>query len=153
MTDRDEMYRRFLEWRGVESPCATCRGGGRSIYASTATWRGGIGGCVVTEDVCDVCWGTGDARRRGEDLRALRDRQRDEIAQRAMDLWADAAGCRYAAMREEASAIAEGLDRLSRGRKPRPRWFATACASLAKTLRDAVARTERLEAARRGAEQ
>jgi hypothetical protein len=61
----------FLMLRGVETPCAGCGGYGVKMYASTATWRGGIGGQAITRDVCDRCWGTGDAHRKGTDLRKL----------------------------------------------------------------------------------
>lgn len=59
----EDLYRRCLQWRQIEEPCATCRGSGVRSYVNTATWRGGIGGSVVTADVCDQCWGSGDARR------------------------------------------------------------------------------------------
>jgi len=56
-------YERFLEARGVETPCERCHGLGTRTYGSTATWRGGIGGQMVTTSVCDKCWGSGDAHR------------------------------------------------------------------------------------------
>jgi len=36
-------YERFLEARGVETPCKHCSGLGTRAYGSTATWRGDIG--------------------------------------------------------------------------------------------------------------
>lgn len=51
--------------------CSKCDGIGRISYPSTTTWRGGIGGQMVTEDVCDRCWGSGDEERKGVDLRAM----------------------------------------------------------------------------------
>lgn len=53
------------------NPCPRCGGDGRRIYGSTATWHGGIGGQMLTVDVCDGCWGTGDAVRKGVDLRKM----------------------------------------------------------------------------------
>ena len=47
--------------RGVREPCADCGGAGVKMYESTSTWRGGIGGAAMTNDVCDKCWGSGDA--------------------------------------------------------------------------------------------
>lgn len=65
-------WRHYLrQWRGVDDPCTKCQGAGVRSYSSTATWRGGMGGCMITTDVCDRCWGSGDEHRHGEDLRAL----------------------------------------------------------------------------------
>ena len=58
-------------YRGVETPCPRCDGWGRRCYASTATWRGGVGGAMMTNDVCNVCWGTGDVNHRGANLRHM----------------------------------------------------------------------------------
>lgn len=44
-----------------KTPCSECSGLGIKMYGSTATWRGGIGGQMITDDVCDRCWGSGDA--------------------------------------------------------------------------------------------
>jgi hypothetical protein len=64
-------YSRFLSWRGIEKPCDECGGRGSKAYSNTATWRGGVGGQMVTEGVCSACWGSGDALRKGADLRKL----------------------------------------------------------------------------------
>jgi len=69
--ERDNLIPRMLEWRGVETPCKRCGGSGRIGYANTATWRGGIGGSMMTADVCNGCWGTGDEHRKGVDLRKV----------------------------------------------------------------------------------
>lgn len=55
----------------VEQPCKRCGGLGRRCYGSTATWRHGVGGQVLTMDVCDCCWGTGDSQKQGANLRAM----------------------------------------------------------------------------------
>lgn len=68
---RDNVLPQLLEWRGVETPCKRCGGSGRVGYANTATWRGGIGGSMMTADVCNGCWGTGDEHRKGVDLRKV----------------------------------------------------------------------------------
>lgn len=59
------------DYRGVETPCPDCAGWGVQAYASTATWRGGVGGQAITTGVCDRCWGSGDATKPGANLRAL----------------------------------------------------------------------------------
>jgi len=71
----DETTRR-LAWRGVRSPCPKCTGAGRRGYPGGQTWRGGMGTTLVTWDVCDGCWGSGDADAPGVDLRAMEGRLR-----------------------------------------------------------------------------
>ena len=51
------------------SGCKRCGGAGRRAYASTAVWRGGMGGASITEAVCDGCWGSGDEAAPGPNLR------------------------------------------------------------------------------------
>lgn len=51
--------------------CNQCQGTGFKVYASTALWRGGVGGQSTTEGVCDSCWGTGRTDETGTDLRAI----------------------------------------------------------------------------------
>lgn len=59
----EEFYQEVHALRGVQTPCPGCSGLGVKLYGSTATWRGGIGGAAMTNDVCDECWGSGDAER------------------------------------------------------------------------------------------
>lgn len=57
--------------REIAGPkCPACGGEGKRLYNSTATWRGGHGGQSMTTDICDRCWGSGDERIPGPDLRA-----------------------------------------------------------------------------------
>ena len=51
--------------------CPKCSGRGRRAYGSTATWRGGVGGQMITDAVCDECWGTGEKSRKGANLREM----------------------------------------------------------------------------------
>lgn len=67
----EQMRHILRQWRGVRDPCPKCHGAGVRSYGSTSTWHGGMGGCAITKDVCDTCWGSGDEHRHGEDLRAL----------------------------------------------------------------------------------
>lgn len=69
-----ERYNYCLEWRGIEpdAACQECGGAGIKAYGSTATWRGGIGGQAITNDVCDKCWGSGDRYRPWPSHRLLR---------------------------------------------------------------------------------
>lgn len=68
--NRHEYFRQYLlDTLGVEEPCKKCGGIGRRTYGDTTTWRHGAGGQQMCVDVCDGCWGTGDAVRKGPDLR------------------------------------------------------------------------------------
>lgn len=66
---REDTYKAFLEWRGINRPCLKCSGRGVFAYGSSSIWRGGVGGQTVTEGVCDLCWGSGDATHAWVDLR------------------------------------------------------------------------------------
>lgn len=136
----DEMYKQFLDWRGIEEPCPSCAGRGRHAYSSTATWRGGMGGASMTDDVCDKCWGSGDLHRKGDDLRAMRNSENERIAEAAVTLLAGTAGCSLLVMHPAIEELCGELDKLTRGRKERPPWFENCCIALAKTLRAGVAR-------------
>lgn len=71
MTDYSKYYDWMRSMRGVRTPCGSCDGFGNKMYASTSTWRRGIGGQALTWDVCDSCWGSGDLFKRGANLRDL----------------------------------------------------------------------------------
>lgn len=71
MADRRRV---ILDWLGVSDEadlCRRCHGRGQRAYGSATTWRGGIGGQAVTQDVCNMCWGTGVKARTGENLKKL----------------------------------------------------------------------------------
>jgi hypothetical protein len=67
----DEFWQQLCEVRGVETPCIRCGGAGVRTYGSTSTWGGGVGGQMMTNAVCDRCWGTGDEHRRGTSFREI----------------------------------------------------------------------------------
>lgn len=134
----DPNYSMFLRWRGVRTPCTKCNGSGVCIYSSTATWRGGMGGASMTRDVCDGCWGTGDQDRHGVDLRAQRDNWNHAVAKAAGELLSGSVGASLLVTRDAVEAIAGELEKMSNGRKPRPRFYYDIVTSLAKTLRKMV---------------
>ena len=73
---RDHMYDDMLLWRGIDreggdTPCKECAGSGVRAYGNTTTWRGGIGGQMITSDICDKCWGSGNAEKPWMNLRRL----------------------------------------------------------------------------------
>lgn len=74
---RNSFYARFLNYRGltIEQACKHCAGSGVKNYGNTSTWRMGIGGQAITSDVCDVCWGSGNADEPLTNLRKLRKEQ------------------------------------------------------------------------------
>ena len=82
----DDRHSYALEWRGIEpgSECRRCTGSGVLTYGSTSTWSGGAGGQVLTQGVCDACWGSGDASRKWVNLRALREQTRVARARNAL---------------------------------------------------------------------
>ena len=51
--------------------CSSCGGEGMKAYSSTVTWKKGIGGQSITEDVCDKCWGTGRSDITGLNLKEI----------------------------------------------------------------------------------
>ena len=59
--ERKEVWESVVACRGVKTPCKDCEGLGTKLYATTGTWRSGIGGSTLTDDVCNKCWGSGDA--------------------------------------------------------------------------------------------
>lgn len=144
MADERYTIRQFLDMRGVDEPCSDCGGMGRKSYPNTATWRrGGICGQAFTDDVCDTCWGTGDSHKRGVDLRAQLDGERQRTAERAVELLAQSALCDIKSARPAVSALCAELDKLGsfRARKERPDWFRECCRSLAKRLRLGIGET------------
>jgi len=68
----ETLHAYLLMVRHIETACKACGGSGVCAYGDTGTWhRGGMAGQVVTSDICDECWGTGDADRKGVDMKKL----------------------------------------------------------------------------------
>lgn len=85
---REGEYARMLEWRGIDQgdECKKCGGAGVTAYGSTATWRGGIGGQVITAGICDKCWGSGNSNRPWLSLRKLEaERQRARLPEELVE--------------------------------------------------------------------
>lgn len=73
----EKEYLICLHWRGIfpengDIVCKKCGGTGRYTYPSTCTWKMGVGGNMITDDVCDVCWGSGKLNEKGANLRLMR---------------------------------------------------------------------------------
>ena len=138
MTTAKEHYRWFLDKQGIENPCPKCQGFGRRAYASTATWHGGMGGASITTDVCDACWGSGDADRAWTDLRKLRNTERERVHLGAAVLLAERCGVGLRTLLPGLDELVSELRRFERGRKARPYGFDTVARCLANTLSDMV---------------
>lgn len=55
-----------------DTVCSHCDGWGVRTYSDTSTWRyAQVAGCAMTKDVCDVCWGSGNAQQPWPSHRAV----------------------------------------------------------------------------------
>lgn len=71
------MHYQFLVWRGIslEDACSDCGGSGVKTYADASTWHNEeaqIAAQVVTKDICDVCWGSGNKNKPWLNLKDVR---------------------------------------------------------------------------------
>lgn len=140
-TDLQAAVDHVLRLRGVETPCETCHGLGTKRYPDSGTWRPKVGIVLraFTHDVCDTCWGSGDAHRHGVNLREQEATFNARVAERALSLFADKAGVGLGTIRPAALAVANELDGLSRMKnKVRVPWFSLVCEQVAKALREGV---------------
>lgn len=96
----------------LKGACEKCKGYGQRAYASTATWRGGMGGSAITTDVCDVCWGTGLKDEHGPDLRKLESRLRKLEAASSRRWFEERIGANLTVIRNAFPTIAIKLRRM-----------------------------------------
>lgn len=63
-TEIELLKEQFLSARHISNPCTKCMGFGKIYYGNSATWRildsAMLSSAVVTLDVCNECWGSGD---------------------------------------------------------------------------------------------
>lgn len=121
--------------RYVDAICPRCQGDGQRAYSSTSTWRGGMGGASISYDVCDACWGTGDAQNPGCDLRLLRDQADAEATRRAAKLLEDAMGAGLGTLAPAQRFLADVLLAAARKRSA-PQWCYNLAHLLARKLRE-----------------
>lgn len=116
--------------------CPPCHGSGAKVYSSGATWRGGAGTTSYQRDVCDTCWGSGDAQSPNANLR-------DELAElhaalnskgaAASGAWlAGKLGLEYETVRRELPAVTKKL----RAMRGLGFWSASLCDRLANALEE-----------------
>jgi len=91
--------------------CPRCNGIGSYSYASTSTWRGGMGGASITVDVCDVCWGTGRTDKKGPNRRKIEAHARDLEAKSSRQWFEQNIGAELGSMRQSFEEIAGKLRR------------------------------------------
>lgn len=113
----DPNWKQILHMRGVHTPCDACHGLGIKVYASTATWHGGMGCAAMTHDVCDECWGSGDKNRHGMDLRKMTAERKQWEKEQAMSYLSTALGVRIGRLRKRFLALANLADAQCRKRK------------------------------------
>lgn len=142
----DEHYQTMYRYRGIEVPCKTCHGWGVRTYSGTSTWRGGIGGNMCTKDVCDACWGSGDAHEPWLNLRQARQEQRAWESARAIEWMAREFAVNSGLYRQGLLDLADLAEQQSRKRKLPPGrdafWHARIWEGLASMLRRLVANAE-----------
>lgn len=142
--DADDLRQRLLEWRGVEDPCLKCSGSGTRAYGSTATWRGGMGGQMITSDVCDACWGSGDRYRTWTDLRRLRGEETKRVADTAATALVESVGGTWASNGKHVVELLLELDKIiDRRRLPVNVFTLSLVVSLRNLIARAVGATER----------
>ncbi len=116
-------------------PCNKCFGERTIMYSNTSTWRGGIGGAAITEDVCNSCWGSGIQGEPWTNLRELEAYWKQQVHDASLQSFARAAGAGYQFLRPDLDALCVEIEKLSRKRKPPTRNFVTVCELLIKALK------------------
>jgi HEAT repeat protein len=94
-------------------------------------------------DICDTCWGTGDADRHGLDLRKLKADEDVRVAERAAELLARAVGASLDNCRPAIAYLIGVIDKVSNKRgAPAAPYLPELAQALANTLRRAIGATE-----------
>lgn len=151
MTDNEYSREKLamLRFRAIRpgDECLKCNGSGVVLYASTSTWRGGMGGASMTADVCDSCWGSGNRYEPWDNLRALESKYNSDLSAMALTVLEHRIGCGITNCHQSIEAICQLLDDASKPtrRKARPDWFDSTCQALVKVLRDGMAARKALE--------
>lgn len=116
-----------LKRSGVETPCKACQGWGRRWYSHGSTWRGGVGTCSFEQDVCDICWGSGDAGKPFEDRRKLEESCRERLRTATLYDWLRRDFAPVGSLDDEArwmlGELLAFLGKLERRRKPAPTFW------------------------------
>jgi len=93
----------------------------------------------MTLDVCDGCWGSGDSNRKGEDLRAWRDRDREMSRRQAFKYLKSTFGATLSSLRKDLLIFADIIEKETRRRKlPEGTdefWYRNNAETFAKSIR------------------
>jgi len=136
MSDTEEHFKWMYRYRDIETPCEACRGFGTRMYGSTSTWRGGMGGASMMQDVCDECWGSGDINNQWTDLRKLRAEENARVAARAATLFSDRCGLGLSTLVPGIRELVLELEKFDRQRRKRANGFNVVASCLAKLLKE-----------------
>lgn len=143
----------MLRFRAIRpgDECLKCNGSGVVLYASTSTWRGGMGGSAMTNGVCDSCWGSGNRWEPWDNLRELEAKYKADLSKAALTVLEQRVGCGIMSNHQAIEAICQLLEDASKPtrRKARPDWFNETCQALVKVLRDGMAARKALETGKR----
>lgn len=120
MSERHYTLEHFLRLRGVQTPCEKCKGLGSYCYSSGSTWRGGMGTCAFTYDVCDKCWNTGDKYRIGTDIRAIEASRKNWEAEQCLTYLGQRLGIGLSGMKKRVGQLAELCQKQASKRKLPP---------------------------------
>ncbi len=107
----------FLRRRGVNDPCDRCKGLGSYNYSSGGTWRGGMGTCAFTHDICSECWGSGDKYRIGTDIRKLEEQRKNWEEEQCLSYLAQRLGCNMARLAKRVAELADICHKQANKRK------------------------------------
>jgi len=121
----------------IEHPCPRCSGEGLRCYNNGSGWRGGVSFSKPTIDLCDECWGSGDAE---TPFRNLREFEAECERARSVSLLDEVLRWYRGANRAAVSELAALLHKIDEGRVGRGASFA-ACrlaGVLASRLEDAA---------------
>jgi cell division protein FtsB len=148
---REHMYDTMLQWRGIErengdEPCRGCNGSGVRAYGNTTTWRGGVGGQVITSDVCDKCWGSGNSENVWVNLKSIAriSRKEAELVDVCGQLRAEVERLQLQLAACGVVAMANTPDSAARQRDMHPDYMSASCQDVIRAVdREMALREER----------
>lgn len=95
--------------------CSGCEATGRKCYPNTSGWFGGVGGCAITQDLCDTCWGSGDEEYPFRNLREMTERYEARVSQATFDSFLQKLNFQGPHMRAEVQGVVDVLNKVDQG--------------------------------------